>query len=180
MAIPIKEIREGTLLREEIVEKIRRLESRSGRGLWAMAIFLMFSILAWRYHDLLSYLPQRAAAILGAPPPTGLISAALIVYVFAAIILILTRMATGAEAAVGFSHVGYLAGFYFFYSVAGAMEENFWAVLVAGITILGLQSYHLWTHCVEQVRMERETLAEFDRKAKFAALYSDSPEQAGQ
>ncbi len=173
MAIPRKKKgRDGISPREELIEKIRRLESRAARGLWAMAGFMAMSIAAWRYPDPFSHLPERAAAILGAPPPTGLISAALIVYIFSAIILILTRMATGAEAGVGFNHVGYLTGFYFFYSVAGAMGENFWAVLVAGITILSLQSYHLWTYCAEQVRNDKETLAALERKEKFASLYS--------
>ncbi len=178
MAILKKKARAAASPREEIEATIRRLESSAVRGLWAMAAFMATSILAWRYPDPLAHFPERAAQILGAPPPTGLISAALIVYIFAAIILILTRMATGAEAAAGFGHVGYLAGFYFFFAVAGAMQENFWAVLVAGITILALQGYHLWSHCAEQVRTQKEALADLDRREKFAPLCPPGPRKS--
>ncbi len=120
--------------------------------MWALALFLVISLGAMRDFDFLPPLPGRFHALLGASPPVGLISAALIVYSFSAIILILARMATGSGAYGGMSHVGYLLGFYFFYHYAGAMEDNFWAVFAAGMTILGIESYHIRTHFTELVR----------------------------
>jgi hypothetical protein len=88
-----------------------------------------------------------------------MISALLILYIFSAIILILSRMMSGSGKYSGVSHVGYLAGFYVFYHFSGTLPENFWAVFVAGITILGLESYHIWIYCSEELEKERETLA---------------------
>jgi hypothetical protein len=123
-----------------------------------MALFVALSLGALRDFDFLPSLPEKALAILGASPPVGLISAALIVYSFSAIVLILTRMATGSGAYGGFSHVGYLFGFYFFYHFAGAMADNFWAVFAAGMTILALESYHVHTHYQELVRELEQVL----------------------
>ncbi len=81
-------------------------------------------------------------------------------YSFSAIILILSRMMGGSANYSGLAHVGYLAGFYFFYHFAGAMNENFWAVFAAGMTILGLESYHIWTYCMEEIKKQEEVLEE--------------------
>ena len=94
----------------------------------------------------------------------ALINGALIVYTFAAIVLILSRMTLGRGEYTGFLHVLYLAGFYGFYHFAGALEENFWAVFAAGVTILGLESYHVWTHCRERIRAEEKKLAALQKK----------------
>ncbi len=117
-----------------------------------MALFVALSLGAMRDFDFLPPLPDKIHNILGASPPVGLISAALLVYSFSAIVLVLTRMATGSGAYSGLAHVGYLLGFYIFYHFAGAMEDNFWAVFAAGMTILALESYHVRTHYQELVR----------------------------
>jgi hypothetical protein len=155
--------------REQALAQIRRLEARAGHGLWALALFLAASIAARFGVARLPSLPPAAREALGAAPSVGLISAALIVYVFSAIILILSRMTLGHPPSAGFLHVAYLAAFYVFYHLAGAAAENFWAVFAAGVTILALCCYHLRSHCQEAIRQERELLATLDRRERFAA-----------
>jgi hypothetical protein len=82
----------------------------------------------------------------------------LLLYIFSAIILILSRMMSGSGKYGGIGHVGYLTGFYFFYHFSGKLPENFWAVFAAGVTVLGLESYHLWIYCSEEITRERELL----------------------
>jgi hypothetical protein len=156
-------------LREEAEQKIGRLEARAGRGLWALALFIALSTAAWRGFDLFPSLSGRARAALGAAPSADLISLALVVYSFSAIVLVLGRMAAGARASGGFLHLAYLCGFYLFYHLAGAMKGNFWAVLAAGVTIIGLEGYHLWTHCAEQIRREKEVVAALERRERRLA-----------
>jgi hypothetical protein len=94
-----------------------------------------------------------------------MISAALLLYLFSAIILTLARMMEGTGKTGGIAHLGYLAAFYFFYHFSGNMEVHFWAVFAAGITILSLESYHLWQHCREEIQKERALLADMDNRA---------------
>ncbi len=88
-----------------------------------------------------------------------MISAALLIYSFSAIILVLSRMMSGSGKFGGYSQVAYLAGFYFFYHFSGSMDEHFWAVFAAGMTILGLDSYHVWAWCAEELKKEEEAIA---------------------
>ncbi len=71
---------------------------------------------------------------------------------------------SGSEKQSGMSHVGYLGGFYFFYHFSGTMPEYFWAVFTAGVTILVLESYHVWIYSSEEIERERELLAAIEPK----------------
>lgn len=153
--------------RAEIREKIRTLEARAQRGWWVLALFLGISSVVTFGLERLLPIGERTRELLGAPPPTGLISLALVVYSFSAIVLILSRMTMGAAPDTGLSHVGFLAGFYLFYYYAGAMEENLWAVLVAGGTIMLLYLYHLRNYCREELRKEQENLQLLERRRHF-------------
>ena len=144
-------------------EKIRRLKNMANRGLFAMALFIALSIGAIRDFDFLPSFPEHFRRILGHPPSTNMISGVLLLYSFAAIVLILSRMTTGSDKFGPFANVGYLAGFYFFYHFAGAMEENFWAVFAAGLTILGLESYHIRNYCQEEIKKELDASAGIPR-----------------
>jgi len=140
-------------------DNIRRLKAKPGHSLYALALFIAMSIGALRDFDFLPSLPPGVHELLGQPPSADMISAALLIYSFSAIILILSRMMSGSGKFSGYSQVAYLAGFYFFYHFSGAMGENFWAVFAAGMTILGLDSYHVWAWCSEEIRKEEESLA---------------------
>jgi len=166
-SLPGAETTEYHRLRREAEKKIRKLQSRANRGLWALALFIAASIGAYRNFAFLPSLPENIQSLLGESPPTELINAALIVYTFSAIILILSRMTLGSGQAGAMAHVGYLTGFYVFYFFANVLEDNFWAVFAAGVTVLALANYHLWTYCNEALRQERESLAILERREKF-------------
>ena len=121
------------------------------------------SIAALDDFSFLPSFPANVHTLLGASPPIDLISGALIIYTFSAIILILSRITLGRKEYTGFMHVGYLSAFYGFYYFANALDSNFWAVFAAGATILGLESYHIWTHYQEKAREEQETLERLKR-----------------
>jgi hypothetical protein len=149
-------------LREEVRREIRRLQQLSNRGLWGLALFILISLGAQRNFDFFPPLSEGARAVLGAAPPVKLISIALVVYSFSALVLILSRMMGGTDSYRGWSHLGYLSGFYLFYFYAEALPDNFWAVFAAGCTILILEYYSIWTYCHEAILTEKELLGKLD------------------
>lgn len=153
-------------LRKETLANIRMLQRRLTKELLAVALFLLLAIAAQDGFSFFPSLPPAIRAALGSPPSENMISAALLLYVFSAIILILARMMSGSGKCGGLSHVGYLAGFYFFYHFSGKLPENFWAVFAAGATLFGLESYHLWIYCSEEIEREREVLARLDGESR--------------
>lgn len=144
-------------------DNIRRLRARPGLSLYALALFIAMSIGAMRDFDFLPSFPPGFHELLGQPPSSDMIGAALLIYSFSAIILVLSRMMSGDGKFGGFVQVAFLGGFYFFYHFSGTMEENFWAVFAAGVTILGLESYHIWSWCAEEIRKEEELLTAKER-----------------
>ena len=139
-------------------DKIRQLKAKANHPIYFMAIFIALSIGAIRDFDFLPSFPSGIREFLGQPPSADMVSAALLIYSFSAIILILSRMMSGSASYGGFTQLAYLAGFYLFYHFSGAMEENFWAVFAAGMTILALESYQVWAWCTEEIRKEEEIL----------------------
>ena len=150
--------------RQEIRDRIRSLQARANRGLWAVAAFLAVSIVASRGFDLLPPLSATVREWLGIAPPVRLIQLALVIYAFSASVLTLGRMAKGEAPARGWPHLFYLASFFAFFHFAAALPDNFWAVLVAGATVLGLAAYHGWTYCSLQVRQQETLLEELERR----------------
>ena|ERR1035437_202529 len=144
-------------IRQELIKEIYRLNRFSARGILAISLFLIVSLLAWWGFPFLPS-PDTVTAVLGKPPPARIISMALLLYTFSAIMLSLSRMTTGIEHRSSFSHVGYLTGFFLFYYFGKSLEENYWAVLGSGITILGVESYRIWTFCSEGISKNREDL----------------------
>jgi hypothetical protein len=155
-------VKNSARLREDTLANIRTLQRKLTKELLSAALFLLLSIAALSDFSFCPSLPVQIRAVLGRPPSVNMISAALLLYIFSAIILILARMMGGSGRSGGVSHVGYLAGFYLFYHFSGKLPENFWAVFAAGATVLGLESYHLWIYCSEEVARQREVLAFLD------------------
>lgn len=129
-----------------------------------LAVFLVVSIAASRGFDLFPDLSAGARQWLGAAPPVRMIQLALIIYAFSASVLILSRMARGEPPGKDFIHVLYLTAFYGFFHYAEAIRDNFWAVLVAGGTILGLSAFQGRTYCSGRIREEEEVLQDLDRR----------------
>jgi hypothetical protein len=144
-------------LSKELNADIKRLSTLSNRGLWAMSLFMLISMMAWQDFPLLP-LPDTVTALLGAPPTPGMISMVLLLYTFSAIILSLARMMAGIEHKSSFCHVAYLTTFFLFYYFAKALDDNYWAVFGAGVTILSVESYRIWSYCRETLERKKEQL----------------------
>jgi hypothetical protein len=142
-----------------IETRIRKLERTAGNGLWGTVIFLLISFAAYDNFSILPNLPIALRQKLGAPPPVDLISLALVIYAFSGIVLTFARMTSGTGSYRGFQHAAFLAGFYTFYHLSGALPDNFWAVFFAGLSVMGLESYHLWTRNGAAIRKQQEHLA---------------------
>lgn len=152
--------------RHEIEKEIKRLKFFSNRGLWALSLFLFVCMLAWRDFPLLP-LPDTVIAALGPPPPSRFISLMLVFYTFSAIILSLSRMMGGVKHKSSFCHVGYLTVFFLFYHFAKSLDDNFWAVLGAGVTILGVESYRIWSFCSENISLKYEQLEHLSKTGRL-------------
>ncbi|MHB8765537.1 MAG: menaquinol oxidoreductase [Deferrisomatales bacterium] len=139
-------------------ERLRGLEARASLGLWALVLFCLLSLWAGRGFVGVPAAPESWRELLGRPPPPSWVSAALVVYLFSALVLGLTRMAGGSWPFAGFRHLGYLAAFYGFYYVGDALEDNYWAVLVGGFAVLGLEGYRHWLALRPLIQEERERL----------------------
>ncbi len=145
------------ILHNELTEEINRLNRLSTRGVLALALFLIISLSAWWNFPFLP-VPDTVTALLGRPPSARIISTVLLIYTFSALILSLSRMTAGVEHRSSFSHVGYLTAFFLFYYFGKSLEDNYWAVFGAGITILGVESYRIWSYCTEGMEKKREDL----------------------
>lgn len=128
-------------------------------------MFTVLSMGAFRDFDFLPPLSDSIRNVLGVGPPVSYINWALVVYGFSAVILVLTQMASNKSPKGALSHLGYLGVFYFFYHFSGGLQENFWALFVVGLTILGLYSYHVWNYYHEKIQEQKEILEELDKLA---------------
>ncbi len=145
-------------LRQRLETRIRRLERVSGNGLWSMLLFLLVSFAAFYEFSILPDLSDSALEILGASPPVELIGLALVIYAFSGIIRTLTSMSRNIKPYMGLMHAAFFTGFYAFYHLAGALQDNFWAIFFAGISVMGLENYYLWSHSSEAIRKEQALL----------------------
>jgi hypothetical protein len=156
---------------QDIQARISRLRILGRRPWWVLAGFTLISALAIPGFLLPPVTPEMRA-VLGPPPPLILINLALVVYTFSALILSLARMMSGADAARCWVPLLYIAPFYFFYYVAEALRENYWAIFAAGLTVSGMECYRCWTWAKESLQEEEKALLRLERMAKF----SDSEE----
>lgn len=154
------------MLRQELLKEISRLDRFSSRGILALSMFLVVCLLAWWGFSFLPA-PESVTAILGKPPSASIISIVLLLYTFSAIILSLSRMAAGIEHNSSFSHVGFLTAFFLFYYFGKSLEENYWAVFGSGITILGVESYRIWSFCAEGISKNREDIEYVTRTGRL-------------
>lgn len=145
-------------LQRRIEERIRRLERASALGFWAMVLFLLVSLAAFDGFSILPDLSDDLRAKLGAPPPSGMISLALVVYAFSGIVRTLASMSRNIKTYQGLMHAAFFSAFYMFYQLSGTMQDNFWAVFFAGISVMGLENFYLWSHSSLAVSKERELL----------------------
>lgn len=145
-------------LQHRVEARIRQLERASGTGLWAMVLFLLVSFGAYGNFSFLPELSEGARKILGTSPPPEMISLALVIYAFSGIVRTLARMSRNIKPYRGLIHAAFFVAFYLFYYLSGSLPDNFWAVFFAGISVMGLENFYLWSHSNAAVRKERELL----------------------
>lgn len=145
-------------LRQRIELRIRRLERAAGTGLWSMVLFLAVSFGAYDGFSILPELSDNARRLLGTPPPAEMISLALVVYAFSGIVRTLARMSRNIKPYRGLVHAAFFTAFYLFYHLSGSLPDNFWAVFFAGLSVMGLENFYLWSHSSAAVRKEKELL----------------------
>ena len=121
-------------------------------GIWALVVFMALSLWARSGFRYFPAVPEGWKNWLGRPPPLVWIHPFLVLYLFSALILSLTRMSAGWHPFTGFRHLAYLAAFYGFYAVAGGLGDNFWPVFVGGLSVLGLEGYRNWIQSRQQSR----------------------------
>lgn len=146
-------------LQAQVEARIRSLEISAGNGLWGMVLFLLVSFAAFEGFAILPDMSESLRQKLGAPPPIDLISLALVVYTFSGIILTLARMTIDTGSYRGFMHAAFFTGFYTFYHLSGGLPDNFWAVFLSGVSVMGLENYHRWTRHSAAIRKQQELLA---------------------
>ena len=145
-------------LRQRVEARIRRLQRASGNGLWSMILFLLVSFAAFDAFSILPDLSEEARSMLGASPPVEMIGLALVIYAFSGIVRTLASMSRNIRPYSGLLHVAFFIGFYTFYHLAGALHDNFWAIFFAGISVMGLENYYLWSHSSEAIKKEQALL----------------------
>jgi len=145
-------------LRNKLEARIRWLERTSAAGLWSMVLFLLVSFGAYGDFSFVPELSFAARKMLGTPPPSEMINLALVIYAFSGIVGTLARMSRNIKPFRGLVHAAFFTAFYIFYHLSGVLQDNFWAVFFAGVSVMGLENYYLWSHSNEAVRKEREIL----------------------
>jgi len=151
-------------LRLRIETRIRKLERASGNGLWSMVCFLLVSFAAFDGFSFLPELSTEMRRLLGTPPPAEMISLALVVYAFSGIVRTLASMSRNIKPYLGLMHAAFFTAFYTFYHLSGALQDNFWAVFFAGISVMGLENYYLWAHSSAALNKERALLESMREK----------------
>lgn len=148
---------------EQIWERTEQRYARSRRNLWGLVVFLLISIDAYgfRNFNLFETCSEPVRQLLGYPPPAYLISIALAIYCFSAIILTLTAIANDSPPSATWKNLGYRCAFYLFYSFSGAIAEHFIPVLMVGLVLYSLDQAHIWVYNFKVDQQQKELLGRF-------------------
>lgn len=124
-------------------------QTLSRRGLGAILLFILISMGAFllRDFDLFSSVSESVRQFLGYPPPSFMVSVALVTYCFSVLMIDLMQMDSEVEPQPKWSHLGYRAAFYFFYAVSGALTQHFLAVFFIGLLLYGVEQVCIMVYC---------------------------------
>ncbi len=148
---------------EPVWERTEHRYTRARRNLWSLVAFLLISIDAYSFRNfnLFEASSEPVRQLLGYPPPTYLISIALAVYCFSAVILTLTAMANYNPPASTWKNLGYRCTFYLFYSFSGSIAGHFIPVLVVGLFLYAFDQCHIWFYNFKLEQQQKELLGRF-------------------
>jgi hypothetical protein len=144
----------------QIWERSEQRYRRSRNNLWGLLAFLLISIDAYTFRNfnLFESSSEPLRQLLGYPPPAYLISIALAVYCFSAIILTLTAMANDTRPASTWKNLGYRSAFYLFYSFSGTLAGHYIPVLVVGLCLYALDQCHIWIYNCRTLQQQKQLL----------------------
>ncbi len=144
----------------QIWERTDQRYNRSRRNLWGLVLFLLISIDAYSFRsfNLFEASSEPVRQLLGYPPPAYLVSIALAVYCFSAVILSLTAIANDVRPGSPWKQLGYRCSFYLFYSFSGALAGHYLPVLLIGLCLYGLDQLHIWIYNCKTVQEQKELL----------------------
>ena len=145
---------------DQIKIKIDALHSQSRHGLWNITAFLLISIAALLCRDIniLEFFSENARVILGAPPAPFLIHIVLAISTISGLIIISGRLANEAEPGRRWEQLAHRSAFYFFYFFSNALNQYFMVIFLAGLSVLLLEHYHIWSHYAKAIRHEKEMM----------------------
>lgn len=145
---------------DQIHAKIGALHAQSRHGLWNIVIFLICSMAALLIRDIhiLDYFSESVRQVLGAPPAPFLIHIVLAVSTISGLIIIGGRLANDAEPGRRWEQLGHRTAFYFFYFFSNALNQYFLIIFLAGLAVLLLEHYHIWSHYAKAIRHEQEMM----------------------
>jgi len=126
-----------------------------------MTLFMALSAAGYAAVSYQSAIPAGVFNLLGTAPPVSLISLALVVYCFSALILTLPRIVDGSDTYRGGTVVACLVVFYGFYFYAPALAVNYWVVFAVGALLLTLEYISLLIYCRREIRLENESIERY-------------------
>lgn len=134
--------------KKSIEADIDKLYVCSRKGLWALAIFLLASIIAYQCRDLTltGCLSASFREQLGPAPPEILVDALQVVSTFSSLILISGRIYDRRTPGNTWMHLGFRLIFYPLYFVCDLLGPHFDFVFVSGLVVLALQHYNIWNY----------------------------------
>ncbi|AJF05788.1 hypothetical protein [Geoalkalibacter subterraneus] len=151
------------------LQRSRKLHALSRLGLWGVLIFTASAIALWQATVIWPTCPPHSRALLGASPTAEMIHAALLVYVISALVLTGSRHTRKTERYAGWSQIGFMLPFYFFYWYADILTLNFPHLTAISVLLLLLEHLRLNLLCRELLRHEYE---EHSRKIRRIRLLS--------
>ncbi|HDR46694.1 MAG TPA: hypothetical protein ENN94_03230 [Geoalkalibacter subterraneus] len=151
------------------LQRSRKLHALSRVGLWGVLVFTVAAIVLWQTTVIWPTCPPHLRALLGASPTAEMIHAALLVYVISALVLTGSRHTSRTERYAGWSQIGFMLPFYFFYWYADILSLNFFHLTAISVLLLLLEHLRLNLLCRQLLRHEYE---EHSRKIRRIRLLS--------
>lgn len=155
--------KQNTINARQVWERACTRNMRTHNNLCSLAVFLMFSIIAFQFKDfnLFTAVSEPVRELLGYPPAAYLVSISLAVYCFSAAILTLSSIANEQVPASSWKQLGYRSAFFLFYGFSGSIAAHFIPVVLVGLCLYGLDQCHIWVYNNKAVQEQKELLGRF-------------------
>ncbi len=153
------------------LQRSRKLHALARVGLWGVLVFTAAAIVIWQATVKWPTCPQSLRVLLGASPTAEMIHAALVVYVISSLVLTASRHIQKTERYAGWSQIGFMLPFYFFYWYADILSVNFAHLTAIGVLMLMLEHLRLNLLCRQLLRNEYEEHSRKIRRIRLLSKY---------